>query len=134
MALGGKLDGENLVQLREVPGRYSDGAGLYFVVQASGSAAWAYRYMLRGVAREMGLGPYPAVSLRKARERALAAAELKADGIDPLNHRRRLKAADALKESRIKTFKECATDYLKTHSPVWKSEVAPVLRTVWRLG
>jgi hypothetical protein len=56
VALGGKLDGEDLVALRESPKRYGDGAGLYFVVQASGSAAWAYRYMMAGVAREMGLG------------------------------------------------------------------------------
>lgn len=101
MALGGKLDGVNLVELREVPKKYPYGAGLYFVVQASGSAAWAYRYTLGGVAREMGLGPYPAISLKKARVRAQAAAELKADGIDPLEHGRRLKAADVLQAAEI---------------------------------
>lgn len=56
MALGGKLDGENLVELRQIPKKHADGAGLYFVVQSSGSAAWAYRYMIGGIAREMGLG------------------------------------------------------------------------------
>ena len=123
MALGGKLEGENLVELREVPGKYGDGAGLYFVVQASGSAAWSYRYQIAGKSREMGLGPYPAVSLKRAREKAQAAAELKADGIDPLVHRQKLRAAALLEASRAKTFKECAQEWFKAHSPVWKSQV-----------
>lgn len=123
MAISGKLDGENLLDLRQIAGKHSDGAGLYFVVQSSGSAAWAYRYMMAGKAREMGLGPYPAVSLKKAREKAQAAAELKADGVDPLLHKRKLRAAEATKANRQKTFSECAADYLKTHSPVWKSQV-----------
>jgi hypothetical protein len=129
MGLAGKLEGQNLVDLRETPGKYADGAGLYFVVQAHGSAAWSYRYQIAGKAREMGLGPYPAVSLKRAREKAQAAAALKADGIDPLNHRRQLKAAESLAESRLKTFQECAEEFFNTHSPVWKS---PVHRSQWQ--
>ena len=129
MALGGKLDGEDLVELRQIPKKHADGAGLYFVVQSSGSAAWAYRYMMAGVAREMGLGPYPAVSLRKAREKAQAAAALKADGIDPLEHRQQLKAATLLEASRARTFRQCAEEWFKAHSPVWKSDVH---RANWR--
>lgn len=123
MGLGGKLDGANLQELREVSGKYADGAGLYFVVQSSGSAAWSYRYMIAGAAREMGLGPYPAVSLKKAREKAAAAAELKADGIDPLDQRYRLRAAEADKASRDRTFLDFADSWYRTHSAVWKSPV-----------
>ena len=118
-----------MVALRETPGKYADGAGLYFVVQAYGSAAWSYRYQIAGKAREMGLGPYPAVSLKRAREKAQAAAALKADGIDPLNHRRQLKAAESLAASRLKTFEECAEEFFNTNSPVWKS---PVHRNQWQ--
>lgn len=123
MALGGRLDGVNLIDLREIPGKHADGAGLYFVVQSSGSAAWSYRFQFAGVAREMGLGPYPAVSLRKAREKAQAAAELRADGVDPLEHRRLLKAAATSTAQRARTFSECAQDYFLAHSPVWKSKI-----------
>ena len=38
------------------PGMYADGGGLYLQI-ADGGASWIYRCMLKGRAREMGLGP-----------------------------------------------------------------------------
>lgn len=49
------------------PGRHSDGGGLYLYVSPSGSKSWAFVWTRGGNKREMGLGPYPAVPLAKAR-------------------------------------------------------------------
>lgn len=128
MARGGQLTHSELIGLRERPGKHGDGAGLYFVVSVSGTANWSYRYMIDGTAREMGLGPFPAVGLAKAREKANAAASLRADGIDPLEHRRRLQVQDRLAASRAKTFDECWREHFRVVSKTFKSEKH---RTQW---
>ncbi|WP_081818588.1 integrase family protein [Pseudomonas sp. PH1b] len=50
------------------PGRYSDDDGLYLVIKAGGNKSWLLRYQLNGKRRDMGLGPYPAVKLKTARQ------------------------------------------------------------------
>lgn len=50
-----------------------DGGGLTFTLSKSGTASWVFRYRLNGRARELTLGNYPDVSLKKARELATAA-------------------------------------------------------------
>jgi integrase len=65
-----------------------DGGGLYLLRTAS-SASWVFRYTVRrsGKRNKMGLGPYPAISLRRARELAAEARSLAAEGIDPRQRR-----------------------------------------------
>ena len=67
------------------PGRYGDGGckGLWLQVSPEGTKSWLLRYMLRGRARAMGLGPVELVSLAEARERARAARRLLLDGVIP---------------------------------------------------
>lgn len=68
------------------PGKYADGGGLYFV-KTTESAKWIYRFSVNGKRREMGLGPFPTVSLAEARrERDRWAEELRA-GRDPITER-----------------------------------------------
>ena len=50
-------------------GIYGDGASLYLRVQGA-SRSWLFIYSIEGKRREMGLGAYPAVSLKDARTRA----------------------------------------------------------------
>ena len=69
------------------PGIYADGGGLYLQV-SNGGASWIYRYMLKGVARETGLGPLALYGLKEARLRALDARRLRHEGIDPIDARR----------------------------------------------
>src|SRR4051794_35900870 len=76
-------------------GRYMDGTvrGLTLLVWPSGARSWVLPYQLNGRRRDMGLGPYPEVSLAKARERALDARRLvKIERRDPLAERSRLTA------------------------------------------
>jgi len=76
------------VRREKAPGLYHDGGGLYLQVTASGAKSWVLRYMLRGKAREMGLGSVALVSLADARTRAVEARRLCLDGIDPIDQRK----------------------------------------------
>ncbi|MEM9757447.1 MAG: Arm DNA-binding domain-containing protein, partial [Pseudomonadota bacterium] len=52
------------------PGEYADGGGLWFHRRADGGAQWFLRYTSFGGRHEMGLGSFPAVSLKDARREA----------------------------------------------------------------
>ena len=83
---------EKFVRTVTRPGNYSDGNGLFIQVYASGAKCWQQRYMINGRTRTPGLGGYPIVSLRKARERALKNLVLVTEGIDPHLEKHKKKA------------------------------------------
>ncbi|WP_296943849.1 Arm DNA-binding domain-containing protein [uncultured Massilia sp.] len=58
------------VSKKTKPGYYGDGAGLWLQVSPTGSKSWIFRYTIAGKQREMGLGPFHAVSLAEARTKA----------------------------------------------------------------
>src|SRR5208337_5358008 len=66
---------------REVPDGHT--RGLFYVLQPSGSASWAFRYRIAGKPKKLTLGPYPALDLRAARQMASEAAQSLARGDDP---------------------------------------------------
>ncbi|RAN39783.1 integrase arm-type DNA-binding domain-containing protein [Hyphomonas sp. GM-8P] len=47
-----------------------DGGGLYLQVTSDAGKSWLFRYRWKGKRPEIGLGPYPAVTLAEARRRA----------------------------------------------------------------
>lgn len=63
---------------------------LYFVVSPSGRKRWEVRYKNPATGRWawMGLGSYPDTTAKVARQKAIDAAELVAEGVDPVAHRR----------------------------------------------
>src|ERR1700733_16232902 len=54
---------------RAKEGRHVDGDGLMLVVRPSGKKSWLLRYQMNGVRRDMGLGSYPEIGLKEARQR-----------------------------------------------------------------
>jgi integrase len=118
------LTAKQVTSLTE-PGRYGDGGGLYLQVTSTGVRSWLLRYERGGRERAMGLGPIKDFTLEEARERARRARQLLRDGIDPLDARKeqraRSAAEGALLAARNVTFKECAEQYFKYHSPKWKN-------------
>ena len=92
-------------------GRYTDGRGLMLLVKPSGARSWVLRYQLDGRRRDMGLGPYPEVTLAAAREKALAARRQLVEGVDPLN----------VPATRLTTFRDAAADLIASKSPGWRS-------------
>ncbi|EXL03874.1 tyrosine-type recombinase/integrase [Brucella anthropi] len=73
------------------PGKYCDGAGLYLQKKSDSAGKWIFIFTLHGRKREMGLGSYPIVSLKAAREDAEKWRGMVRQNIDPINERERLK-------------------------------------------
>lgn len=93
----------------------SDGTvrGLYFFPGKSiGKAKWVFRFVSpeTGKRRDMGLGSYPSISVKAARNNALNARRLLEGGVDPLNERQRVLEDEKLKVS-IPTFAEAAREH-----------------------
>ena len=59
----------------KIKGRYTDSAtqGLNIQVKVNGAKYWTFRYLYQGKRHDLGLGTYPAISLKDARARATAA-------------------------------------------------------------
>ncbi len=75
------------------PGRFSDGAGLYFVVPKSGQSYWMLRFTAKQKRKEMTLGRYGELSLADARSEAAIKMKQIREGFDPLAARKRLQHA-----------------------------------------
>jgi integrase len=103
-------------------GRYPDGGGLYLQVGPKGGKSWLYRYMLRGRAREMGLGPFEVVSLSAARDRADECRRLCFAGIDPIEARQKQREVALLETANALSFAECAEAYVEAHRAGWRNE------------
>ncbi len=103
--------------------------GLALQVDPPNSKCWILRAtMPDGRRRDMGLGPYPAVSLKQAREAAGSARQLIRQGIDPID------AAKAEKRSRrvvadVVTFRSAAETYIGLQEAGWRG---PKSSEVWR--
>lgn len=113
------LTDRKVARLKE-PGRYRDVApGLYVVVGASGSKSWIYRYQRAGREHMLGLGSVDAFDVREARLRARAARQQLADGVDPIEAKRKAAAAAALEAARAMTFAAAAEAYVAQHEAKW---------------
>jgi integrase len=104
------------------PGRYSDGGNLVLRVSKEGHKTWGFRYAIDKRDRTAGLGPLPRVTLAEARERAEAMGKLLAAGLDPLDERTKVKAAQRAAAARLITFREAARQFLADRKDGWRSE------------
>ncbi|UHC83429.1 integrase arm-type DNA-binding domain-containing protein [Pseudomonas sp. NIBR-H-19] len=125
----GKLNPKQVENTTE-PGTYEDGDGLRLVVKPTGRKSWLLRFQLAGRRREMGLGSFPEVSLKKARLEANAKRSQLSDGIDPLAARDVERAAqrEAQRTSEAKQlkFETLAKEYCEAHGGTWSDK--------WRRG
>jgi integrase len=103
------------------PGMYRDERGLYLAIQNKRAASWGLRYQLDHKPRFMGLGSAFTFTLEQARQRAKAARELLADGIDPLDHRRSETAARKAAVASKLTFKEACEKFIAQRDVEWTS-------------
>jgi integrase len=123
-----KLDVKTLDALkpREKAFRVSDGGGLLLDVRPTGAKVWLVRLTVDGKRRDMGLGGYPLVSLKAARQEAEKARRMATQGTDPITRRdkdaaERKAALNAASEAEARTFKTVAMACIKAQSPGWKS-------------
>ena len=79
--MAGRLNERRIAGLSA--GTHMDGDNLFLKVKKTGSRSWIFRYQLNKKRDDLGLGPYPAVSLKEAREQAQDARRLVARGVSP---------------------------------------------------
>jgi integrase len=96
------------------PGKYSDGGNLYLIVSETGTRKWVLRFTWRGRAKEMGLGSAASVPLADAREKAASARRKIAQGLNPIDERKR--------DGGIPTFGEMADNVRETLSAGFRNE------------
>lgn len=123
----GKLTSKTVESIAKAatPGKTNDGDGLYFQVSKSGGTSWIFRYKLDGRSREMGLGPFPTVTLSQARQLAADQRKLLASGSDPLATRDAAKEAKREAErqaARRTTFEDLARQYQQAHGSSWSEK------------
>jgi integrase len=112
---------------RKVQYKVFDGAckGLYLVVTVNGSRLWRLRYWLGGVEKTLSIGPYPAITLKDARQQVAEARTLLANGKDPGDIKRARK--DALRASEH-SFKVVALEWFGKRSSKWSDCYAKKVR------
>jgi integrase len=103
------------------PGRHGDGDGLYLNVAPSGSKSWVQRIVIAGRRRDIGLGPFPTVSLAQARGMAASNRAAVADGRNPLAEKREAKAAAQQGAPSVPTFAQAALQVIELRRPTWSN-------------
>ena len=104
-------------------------AGLALQVTGPDAKSWLLRVRVGEKRREIGLGPYPEVSLAKARERAAVAKEMIRDGVDPIEQRKAARSALVAEQKKGLTFAEAFERYCAKKLPELTTER---YRTQWR--
>ena len=95
------------------PGLHGDGGGLYLRIAPGGSKGWIQRVQYGGKRRDLGLGGWPVVSLKKARARSFQNRVAISDGKDPLADRRKTRAP---------TFCDAAAKTFEANKGRWRSD------------
>jgi integrase len=97
--------------------------GLMLDIRGKRAASWTLRYQLnKEPTRHMGLGSAFEFSLAEARARAKEQRKRLADKIDPLQLRRRERAATAAADAKRLTFSVAADRWFDAMRPSWSSE------------
>lgn len=99
--------------------------GLYFYKRDE-SRSWVLRAQIRSLVndepvvkrRDIGLGSYPAVSVKQARDDARELLRQIMSGIDPVSEKRRLRSSAV----KVKTFKQSALEFIEMKSPEWRNK------------
>jgi integrase len=107
---------------RMKPGeRKSDGNNLYLQSSPTGVKSWVFRYVVAGKERWCGLGPLHTYNLAEARELARLARQQLKSGIDPIEARREMRAAEAIKPVSTMTFREAAKEFNRLNEAKWRN-------------
>lgn len=94
--------------------KLADGSGMYLLVTVSGGKLWRLDYRHKEKRKTLALGAYPEVSLAEARKRRDQARQLIANGVDPGDMKKQLKAEN--EEAAASTFERLAREWHKRQS------------------
>ena len=110
-----------------------DGGGLYLEVAPKGGKWWRIKYRFQGKEKRISLGIYPTVSLKEARESREQAKKLLAQGIDPSEQKKavRAEAATIAKEVTL-TFRVVADEWLEIKKDTYAA--SNIKKKQWIIG
>jgi integrase len=109
-----------------------DQAGLFLLATAEGGSLWRFKYQFEGREKLIGLGRFPDITLKQARERRDAARRQVADGVDPSAAKQAAKAAradsvDAIAREWLANQKQLEPDTIKAHTQRLEDYVFPLM-------
>ena len=121
---------EAVIEDETRPGVHAVGAGLYVQISKTGSKSWVLRWSRRPPQRRaepplpakahvMGLGSVKLVTSEKALAEAERYQVVIAAGGNPLDERTAIRAAEKIAVG--KTFERCATEFITSKAPGWRS-------------
>jgi integrase len=96
-------------------------AGLALQVTATNARSWILRVMVGAKRREIGLGAYPAVSLKAAREAAKVKRDEIAAGIDPVLAQKERNSRLRASQAREINFEEAAKRFVDAKAAEWSN-------------
>lgn len=110
--------------------KLADGDNLYLVVRRGSAPAWQLNVRLGGQRKPVGLGTYPSVSLKLARELAQAPRDQARLGVDPVLARR-LARADAAPDAASKRASEVFEEWIEANDARWSGDTRRVYEQAW---
>jgi len=96
-------------------------AGLHLYCKPSGSRSWVLRVKIGDKRKVIGLGSYPSVSLKTARELAREHRLTIKSGLDPIAEQRAKKEVLSAEQSQQITFEEFAKKFISKESKTYKT-------------
>ena len=113
---------DRAVKAATEPGRMFDGQGLFLLVTPGGAKIWKQRLAVNGRRQELGLGPYPVVTLARAREAALDNRRMVRSGLNPKVERRRARGVPTFAELALADFEHRKGGWRSAkHARDWKA-------------
>ena len=103
-------------------------SGLLLKVTPSGARQWILRTKIGNRRPDMGLGPYPEISVAQARDKAREVKEKIRNGIDPLEEKRSLKRSLLAEQISTLTFQKAMEEYIRMKSKEFRN---PRQETQW---
>lgn len=105
------------------PFKMADSSGLYLLIKPNGSKLWYMKYRIDGKEKKLAFGPYPDVSLFKARQLRDAARARMREGADPATDK---KIAQQKKKDG-QTFRQVAMNWHEEHKR-WSAHYAKTIQ------
>jgi integrase len=103
-------------------------SGLLLRITATGSRQWILRTKIGNRRPDMGLGPYPEVSLAQARDKAREIKDRIRNGVDPLEEKRSLKRSLLAEQISTLTFQKAMEEYIRMKAKEFRN---PRQETQW---
>jgi integrase len=104
-------------KLRDKAYKLSDEKGLYLEIMPNGSRYFRMKYRFSGKEKRLAFGVYPETSLKEARDKRDEARKQLAQGIDPGEQRKAMKAADAGRAAN--SLEIIAREWFAKYQPTW---------------